>query len=67
MDCSDGVLLGEWDTLEDSDCQFGVCAPLPQYRKPKRIAYPESYSTEEFTSDIAIITLDEPIELNGIQ
>ncbi|XP_063367564.1 CLIP domain-containing serine protease HP8-like [Cydia amplana] len=58
------VRLGEHNTETDPDCQLHVCAPKVQDRKPKVIRPEANFNNPAFQNDIAIISLDSPVQLH---
>lgn len=58
------IRIGEYDTKNNPDCQLNICAPPLQDRKIQTIKIHPSYNKPLFHNDLAMIILDEPVQLN---
>nr|XP_032521671.1 melanization protease 1-like [Danaus plexippus plexippus] len=58
------IRMGEYDIRTNPDCQFNKCAPPVQDRGIKTIISHPNFNKPAFHNDIAIIVLDEPVEMN---
>lgn len=58
------VRMGEYDSRQDPDCDDNTCAPPVQDREPKNITVHPSFQDPPFHNDIAVIELNEPVDLN---
>lgn len=63
---SEGVLLGDWDSSTEKDCEMDDCADPPQFRTVKRVVVADNYMNPNMANDIAMIELAEPVQFNGI-
>ncbi|CAG9565384.1 unnamed protein product [Danaus chrysippus] len=58
------IRMGEYDTRTNPDCQLNKCAPPVQDRGIKTIISHPNFNKPAFHNDIAVIVLDEPVEMN---
>ncbi|KOB65612.1 Uncharacterized protein OBRU01_17104 [Operophtera brumata] len=56
--------MGEYDSRKDPDCDGDVCAPAVQDREPRNITVHPSFQSPPFHNDIAVIELNEPVQLH---
>lgn len=60
-----GVLLGEYNTYTDPDCENGVCANEAQFVKAKSVAIHRKYDDSSLAHDIVLITMARKVQFNG--
>ncbi|CAL4085233.1 unnamed protein product [Meganyctiphanes norvegica] len=58
------VKLGDWDLSTKVDCDDGICLPIPLVYRPEHvIIHPEYNKRSSFSDDIAIIRLDDSVNI----
>lgn len=58
------IILGEYDTTTNPDCDGDICA-APIQKIKIALIYTNNYNSKEFWNDIAVIKLRHPANLNG--
>ncbi|GJQ66173.1 hypothetical protein Trydic_g4233 [Trypoxylus dichotomus] len=59
------IILGEYNTDDNPDCEDDVCAEPIQHFKPKRIFVHPSYNKPQYANDVSLIRLNRKAKLNG--
>lgn len=62
---SEQVVLGEYDTETNPDCDENGCAAPRQIIKIAKIFIPYNYNAEIYSNDIVVVKLEQPAVLNG--
>lgn len=62
---SDHVVLGEYDTKTNPDCDEDGCAKPVQNIKIAQVFMPKTWDGENYWNDIIVVKLEHPADLNG--
>lgn len=61
---SEIIRLGENNLAKDIDCEYSICAPQVQDRKPINFIIHPDFNTLTTKNDIALIDLESPVEIH---
>lgn len=60
-----GVVLGEFDTRTDPDCDGAICADPFQFIGVTNVYVPSPYDRQTKINDVMLMKLATPAKLNG--